>query len=344
MRDWQLLQAYAKDRSESAFAELVKRHLDWVYSVALRHVGDPHLAQDVVQSVFVLLARKVRDLRPGTILSGWLFRTTRHVAAHARRAEERRKRREATASIMIHDLSSPASDEILWQQLSPHLEVAVAALSETDRSAILLRFYEKMSMRKVGERLGISEEAAKKRVSRAVEKMREFLDQRGVKRSGAVLAAVLAEKTVQTAPAALASIVVKISVRAASASASAMLPQLARETLRAWRWAKLKLVAGLAVPSVALILVIASAGGLLTRHSAPQSVAVNGSPSPDVGSVAQRQAVDALPAPVVNDKGPASRKTGALTGLVVDVQGKPVVGANVWGGYSSKPFAQGHHR
>src|SRR4029453_18085406 len=93
-------------------------------------------------------------------------------------------------------------------------------------------------------------------------------------------------------------------------------------------------------PSVALILVIASAGGLLTRHSAPQSVAVNGSPSPDVGSVPQRQAGDALPEPVVNDKGPASRKTGALTGLVVDVQSKPVVGANVWGGYSSKPFAQ----
>src|SRR5208283_2404084 len=103
MDDWQLLQAYASNRSEAAFAELVRLHLHWVYSVALRHVGDPQLAQDVVQSVFVLLARKARDLRPGTILGGWLFRTTCHVSAHARRAEYRRKSRETTACTMIHD-------------------------------------------------------------------------------------------------------------------------------------------------------------------------------------------------------------------------------------------------
>ena len=183
-------------------------------------MGDPHLAQDVVQSVFVLLARKARDLRPGTILSGWLFRTTCHVSAHARRAEYRRKSRETTACTMIHDSSSTDSDEILWQKLAPHLDLAVAALSEADRSAILLRFYEKAPMLKVAEKLGVSEEAAKKRVSRAVEKMRQFLARRGVKPGGAVLAAILAEKTVQAAPAALAGTVVKISVAAASASAS----------------------------------------------------------------------------------------------------------------------------
>src|SRR5208283_208247 len=116
MDDWQLLQAYAKNRSEAAFAELVRLHLNWVYSVALRHVGDPHLAEDVVQSVFVLLARKARDLRPGTLLGGWLFRTTRHVASHAVRAEQRRKTREATACSMIQDTTAPDPDEILWQQ------------------------------------------------------------------------------------------------------------------------------------------------------------------------------------------------------------------------------------
>src|SRR5664279_1073470 len=105
MDDWQLLQAYAKNRSEAAFAELVRIHLDWVYSVGLRHVGDPHLAEDVVQSVFVLLARKASDLRPGTLLNGWLFRTTRHVAAHARRAEQRRRNREATACAMNPDIT-----------------------------------------------------------------------------------------------------------------------------------------------------------------------------------------------------------------------------------------------
>src|SRR5271154_6747498 len=128
MRDWELLQAYVKSRSERAFAEIVRLHLDWVHSVALRHVGDPHLAEDVVQSVFVLLARKARDFRPGTVLGGWLFRTTCHVAAHARRAEQRRKFREATACSMMHDTQSPDHDAILWQQLAPHLDLAVAAL------------------------------------------------------------------------------------------------------------------------------------------------------------------------------------------------------------------------
>ena len=255
MGDWELLQAYAKNRSETAFAELVRLHVDWVHSVALRHVGDPHLAEDVVQSVFVLLARKASDLRPGTVLGGWLFRTTCHVAAHARRAELRRKSRETIACTMSNDTNSQDNTEILWQQLAPHLDLAVSALSEADRSAILLRFYEKAPMRTVGERLGVSEDAAKKRVSRAVERMRDFLAERGVKFGGVVLAGLLAEKTVQAAPAAMAAAAAKIAVAAGSASTSVMLPPLARETLRAWHWAKAKLAAGLAVSSVALIVV-----------------------------------------------------------------------------------------
>jgi len=340
MDDWQLLQAYAKNRSEAAFAELVRLHLDWVFSVALRHVGDPHLAEDVVQSVFVLLARKARDLGPGTLVGGWLFRTTRLVAGHARRAEQRRKTREATACIMSQDTTSPDTDEILWQQLAPHLDQAVAALSDADRSAILLRFYEKMPLRSVGERMGVSEEAAKKRVSRALEKLRDFLVRRGVKLSGISLAAILAEKTVQTASAALAGAVVKISMAAASASASTLLPQLARETLRTWHWAKLKLAAGLAAGSLALIFVAATAAGLLTRHPAPESVAVNGSPGADIGAAAQTQAVNHLFAPTGKNPTAVFRKTGALTGSVVDSEGHPIEGAKVWGGFPEHPFAQ----
>ncbi|MCX6927407.1 MAG: sigma-70 family RNA polymerase sigma factor, partial [Verrucomicrobia bacterium] len=284
MGDWQLLQAYAKNRSEEAFAELVKLHLDWVFSVALRHVGDRQQAEDVVQSVFVLLARKARDLGPGTSMGGWLFRTTRLVAGHARRAELRRKSREETACTMSPDTTSPGTDEILWQQLAPHLDQAVAALSDADRSVILLRFYERMPLGKVGERMGVSEEAARKRVNRALEKLREFLDRRGVKLGGVALATILAEKTVHTASAALADAVVKISLAAASASASVMLPELARETLNAWRWAKLKLVAGLATGSLALIATLVLLKMLAFGHApgqAPQLAAAQaGSPSP----------------------------------------------------------------
>jgi RNA polymerase sigma factor (sigma-70 family) len=276
MGDWELLQAYAKDRSETAFTELVQRHLHWVYSAALRQLGDPHLAKDVAQSVFILLARKAGSLSSGTILAGWLFRTTRFVAARAMRSEYRRNAREQTASAMISTIS-PDDNETLWNQLAPQLDQAVAALSETDRLAILLRFYEQKPLRDVGERLGMSEEAAKKRVSRAIEKMRKFLTRRGVVLAGSGLIAILAEQTVQAAPDALLAAVVKTSV--ASSSASAVLPQLARETLSAWRWAKLKLFGSIAAVSVAGVAVTIQTApwrthSQTTRSSIDKSVAV----------------------------------------------------------------------
>jgi RNA polymerase sigma factor (sigma-70 family) len=340
MGDWELLQAYANSHSEAAFAELVRHHLDWVYSVALRHVGDPQLAEDVVQSVFVLLARKARELRPGTLLGGWLFRTTCHVAAHARRAEQRRKSREATACTMSQDTAAPDTDEMLWEQLAPHLDQAVAALPQADRSAVLLRFYEKMPLRQVGEQLGVSEEAAKKRVSRAVEKMRDFLNQRGVKLTGIALAAFLAEKTVQAASASLAGATLKISMAAASASASTLLPQLAQETLRAWHLARLKLAAGLGAASLAVLFVAVTAGSWVNRHAAAQSVAVNGSPRAEVAKAGQPPDREAPPAPAARLEVALPRKTGALTGSVVDSKGHPIAGAKVRGGFCSQPYAQ----
>ena len=247
MDDWELLQAFAKNRSETAFAELVQRHLNWVYSTARRQTRDPHLAEDIAQAVFVLLARKAGKLRHGTVLSGWLFRTTRYVASCAMRTEYRRKAREQ-AAVAISSTTSFNENEALWNQLTPHLDQAVAALSELDRTAILLRFYEKKPLREVGVHLGLSEEAAKKRVSRAIEKLRDLITRRGVVLGGTTLAVALAEQAVQAAPASLSSGVVKAVT--VSLSASATLPQLARETLNAWRWAKLKLAAGIAAVSV----------------------------------------------------------------------------------------------
>ena len=258
MDDWELLQLFAKNRSETAFAELVRRHLNWVYSLARRHVGDAHLAEDVAQSVFVLLARKAASLRRGTVLTGWLFHATRYVASCAIRAERRRRVREESASAM-NTSTPPDENDPVWNQLTPHLDQAVAALSSADRTAILLRFYEKKPLREVGEHLGLTEEAAKKRVSHAIEKLRDFMTRRGVVLGGAGLIAVLAEQTVQAAPVTLATAVVKTSM--AGASASGILPQLARETLNAWRWAKLKLVASVAVVSLTAV--------FLTLHTAP---------------------------------------------------------------------------
>jgi RNA polymerase sigma factor (sigma-70 family) len=269
MSDWELLQTYAKNRSETAFAELVQRHLNWVYSTAFRQVRDPQLAEDVTQAVFVLLARKAGNLRPGTVLSGWLFRTTRFVASRALRTEYRRKAREL-AAVTMSTTTSYDENENLWNQLTPHLDEAVAALSKADRTAILLRFYEKKPLREVGERLGLSEEAAKKRVSRAIEKLRHSIAVRGVLLGGVALAVALAEKNVQAAPANLAIGVVKAATT--SLSASATLPQLARETLHAWRLAKLKLIAGLAAVSVTATVLMVSLASNRKPDATPDSV------------------------------------------------------------------------
>src|SRR5262245_22131046 len=131
MDDRELLRDYAERRSEPAFAELVQRHLDWVHAAALRQTGDAALAQDVAQSVFVLLARKARSVAARARVSGWLFNTTRFVAARARRAELRRLRREEAVAVM--NVTHPDDTEAVWQSLAPHLDEAVAALPEGDR-------------------------------------------------------------------------------------------------------------------------------------------------------------------------------------------------------------------
>ncbi len=260
MSDWELLQNYLETRSEAAFTELVRRHIDWIYSVALRRVGDPQLAEEVVQSVFALLVRKAGSLRPGTVLGGWLFRSTCFVAKCSLRAEQRRKGREEMASVMMTNAQSDETERV-WEGLAPHLDDAVASLSETDRSAVLLRFYQKQSFSEVGQHLGLSEEAAKKRVSRTVEKLRDYLTRRGVILGSAVLASLLVERAAQAAPAALTASVLK----ASGAGGAVALPQLARETLSAWRWAKIKLAsaAGLSVALVALLFHTMSATSLL---------------------------------------------------------------------------------
>jgi RNA polymerase sigma factor (sigma-70 family) len=332
MDDRELLETYTRDRSEAAFSELVQRHLSWVYSVALRHVGDSSLAEEVAQSVFVLLARKAGSLRSGTILGGWLFRTTRFVANRAVRAEKRRRSREQTAASMTSTVSSPDDNEALWVQVAPHLDQAVAALSETDRAAIILRFYEKKTLLEIGQRLGLSEEAAKKRVSRAVDKLRTLLGQHGVALGAVVLAGILVQNTVQAAPASLMA-------SAAGASGSATLPALARETLSAWRSAQIKLVSGLAAASLCLIFVAGIASGRFNRHATTQTAVARGSLPAQTGAekaeVAETASAPASPA-VTN----APVKTGAITGLVLDDQGRPVVGAMVWEGNCSHPNAQ----
>src|SRR5882672_4592196 len=134
-----LLRQYAENHSDEAFASLVTRHTNLVYSVALRCVGDPHQAEEVAQAVFILLAKKAADLRHDKALSSWLFQATRLTASNFVRSETRRHRREQEAH-MQSMLDAPGND--VWRQIGPLLDTAVASLNEKDRHAVVLRYYE----------------------------------------------------------------------------------------------------------------------------------------------------------------------------------------------------------
>ena len=199
--DSQLLRAYAEDRSEPAFAELVRRHVDFVHSAARRMVCDAHLAEDVTQGVFVALAKNPGPLTDRPVLSGWLHRTAQNIAAQTVRTDVRRRAREQEAAAM-NELLAPAPDAP-WEDIAPHLDAALGELTEADRDALLLRYFERKSAQEMAQVLGISDEAAQKRVSRAVERLREFLARRGVTAGASGLVVLISANGVLTAPAGL---------------------------------------------------------------------------------------------------------------------------------------------
>ena len=198
--DAALLRRYAQDRAEDAFAELVRRHVDGVYSTALRRVGgDTHLAEDVTQQVFVALAQKATSLSHHPVLTGWLYLTTRHESANVVRTEQRRKVREQEA----HSMNETVSDSGLpadWTRVAPVLDDAIDQLGETDRTAVLLRFIGRRSFAEIGNLLRITEDAARMRHERALEKLRVALGRRGITSTSAALGLALANHAVSAAP------------------------------------------------------------------------------------------------------------------------------------------------
>ena len=215
--DRQLLSRFAKEGDEHAFRQLVVRHLDFVYCVALRLVaGDVHLAQDVAQTVFADLARKAQRLSKNVVLAGWLHEATRFAAAKFVRTERRRHAREQEAMAMQESSTESTPD---WTQLGAVLDAAIGELRRQDRDAVLLRFFERKDIHAVGAALCISEDAAQKRIERALEKLRAILTRRGVTLSAPMLAAAITGGGIHSAPAGLT-----VSVATASLASSSMVP------------------------------------------------------------------------------------------------------------------------
>jgi RNA polymerase sigma factor (sigma-70 family) len=220
MEDHELLREYAERHSEGAFAELVGRHIDLVYSTALRVVGETHLAKDVAQMVFIGLARKPRSIRNPLALVGWLYRTTRFTAASALRTECRRRRSES-AAMELNDLQSDSRSA--WEALAPHLDAALDTLAPTDQDAVALRFFKGKSLREVGEALGTSEDAAQKRITRALEKLRSHFAHKGLATSSSLIASAMAAHAVAAAPTGLAASVAAGSLAGAAGGGATVL-------------------------------------------------------------------------------------------------------------------------
>ena len=185
---------------QDAFAALVNRHLNLVHSAARRQVRSPELAEEVCQTVFAHLARKAAELKPETVLSAWLYQATRYTAIDVVRREARRQAREQIA-FQMSAAHEPTAD---WTHIEPLLDEAMQSLEEPDRTALLLRYFENKSLREVGQALGASEDAAQKRVSRAVERLREFFGRRKMTVGASGLVALVSAHAVQAAPAGLA--------------------------------------------------------------------------------------------------------------------------------------------
>ncbi|HEX5223135.1 MAG TPA: sigma-70 family RNA polymerase sigma factor [Verrucomicrobiae bacterium] len=291
-----LLLDYAKNGSDSAFRELVSRYLDLVYSVAFRRTdGNAHLAEDIAQRVFTDLARKAGRLPPNVMLGGWLHRHTCFVASTTVRAEHRRQSRERQAAEM-NSLIATAKDDA-WLQLGPVLDEAIDQLEAPDREAIVLRYFERRDLRAVGAAFGIGEDAAQKRVSRAVDKLRDLIGQRGATLSATILTGALASSSVLAAPAGLAG---KITGRAlADVGAGA---GVAGGILGLIAAAKLKLVV------TAVVIVAAVAVPLVLKKSAANEL--------KNVAITTADSVAAETATTVNAKEDA-------TNLLVNAAGKP---------------------
>ena len=262
MDDMELMQEWVDHGSEDAFRSIVDRRINLVYSTARRLVSNPHEAEEVTQTVFILLARKARSLSKETVMAGWLYRATRFAAAQMLRTESRRHQRLEELSKM-----DPTKPDSVWKQIAPLLEEAMSHLGQTDRDAVVLRFMEERSLQEVGQALGLSEEAARKRVHRAVEKLRSIFSRRGIAASSGLLMAALSASAAQAAPAGLAtSVAATANGKSAILAISTSTPL--KGTIKLMAWTKLKTAA------VTGAIVLAGGVTILIVHRSSEQKAV----------------------------------------------------------------------
>jgi len=266
----ELLRQYADRNSDEAFAALVARHVNLVYSAALRKTGNADSAGEITQAVFIILSKKAGRLSQRTILSGWLYQTTRLTAANFLRTEIRRAHREQEA--YMQSLANETEPE-LWPQMAPLLEDAMGQLGEKERNAIALRFFEGKSFQEIGAAFGASENAAKKRVAHALEKLHRYFSKHGVSSTTAIIAGAISANSAHAAPVGLATTITATVIKGPAVAASTL--ALVKGTIKVMTWMKLKIALSI---TAALLL----AGGAMTVALSSDTSAGDGNPAPSV--------------------------------------------------------------
>jgi RNA polymerase sigma factor (sigma-70 family) len=241
----ELLAEFARSGSEVAFATLTARHVNLVYSAALRFCGNAHHCEEITQAVFIILARKAGKLSSRVVLSGWLYQTARLTAANFVKREIRRQQREQEACMQS---TLTETETAVWQQLAPLLDEAMGRLGETDRNVVVLRFFENKTAAEVAAALKTTEAAANKRVNRALEKLRKIFSKRGVTLSAALIAGTVAANSVQAAPVGLAAAVTATVAKGTLISAT--ITTLVKGTMKVMTWMKIKFVAGVGIAAL----------------------------------------------------------------------------------------------
>ncbi len=232
--DHRLLAEFVRCRSENAFTELVRRYAGLVHSTAFRFCNNPHSAEEITQAVFIILARKAGTLSPRVVLSGWFYQTARLTAANFVKGEIRRRHREQEAVMQstLHETDSTG-----WEKIAPLLDAAMGALGETDRNAVLLRYFENRTSSEIGVALRMNEETARKRVNRALEKLRQFFVKRGVTVSSAALSGAISASSVQPISAFMVKSISAVAL-AKGAAASTSTLTLVKGALKIMAWTK----------------------------------------------------------------------------------------------------------